>query len=572
MIDAVPNGADAVHVAPASVGQFRAEQNWVLNPFQDAVFIIAAPLIVLSLAIWAFAHYGAAQAATLIITVHIVMTVAHHLPTFIRIYGDVDLFKRFKWSFVLGPVIPLAFSAAMLTYLAIKDLPVECFLYLYIMLVIWDPWHFLRQHYGFMRIYDRHNAAPKQLASRMDLGMSIVWFAYAMAASGAWLPQLLNDMYNSANIPVVLSLSADALRGVASLLQVAAFAMTFLYAGYLAWCWRRGYYISWAKVALLAVTFGAMYLSYVPNAWMQSLAPGWSFKVGFAVIGVVHMTQYLAIVWRYNRGLAGNPARARDGWFKRWHAKGGLLVGAAYVGICLLYGEVITTQQDNRLLMSVLLALGFTSTLLHYYFDGFIWKVRHQQNRDALAMAGSEQAEKSGDASWWTAAINVTASKMFARQLLYFGVPMTLLTVGAMAAWQTPPVNYMQHMYAAQSLSQDGKHEQAADAARAAYATMNKQLPFLQRMTELEPTAAREAELAFLVYNQSLYEHIVMPQLAGEEPSREHLLAHRDCVQAAIASLDSALSREGSLAHIGREKMTRADAQAIADSWRRQLL
>jgi hypothetical protein len=550
----------------------RVRQNWVLDPLQDSLFIIVAPLIVLLLAIWAFQHYGAAQATTLIITVHIVMTVAHHLPTFIRIYGDVDLFKRFKWSFVLGPVIPLGFSAAVLTYLAAKDLPVEYFLYLYIMLVIWDPWHFLRQHYGFMRIYDRHNAAPKKLASRMDSGMSIVWFAYAMAASGAWLPQLLNDMYNSANIPLVLSLSAEALQGVASILQTTAFAMTLLYAGYLAWCWRHGYYISWAKVALLAITFGAMYLSYVPNAWMQSLAPGWSFKVGFAVIGVVHMTQYLAIVWRYNRGLASNASRARDGWFKRWHAKGGVLIGAVYVAICLLYGEVITTQQDNRLLMSVLLAVGFTSTLLHYYFDGFIWKVRHQQNRDALAMAGGESPQKTNDASWWAAASNVTAGKMFARQLLYFGAPMTLLTLGAMAAWQTPSVNYMQHMYAAQSLSQDGKHQQAADAARSAYAAMNKQLPFLQRMTELEPTAAREAELAFLVYNQSLYEHIVMPQLAGNQPSNEHLLAHRENVRMAIQSMESAIQRGGEIRHLGREKMTRSDAQSVVDSWRRQLL
>jgi hypothetical protein len=145
-----------------------------------------------------------------------------------------------------------------------------------------------------------------------------------------------------------------------------------------------------------------------------------------------------------------------------------------------------------------------------------------------------------------------------------------LLTLGAVAAWRAPDANYLRHMYAAQSYSQQGSHEQAADAARSAYAAMNKQLPFLKRMTELEPTAAREAELAFLIYNQSLYEHIVMQQLSGRQPTQEHLLTHRDNVRSAIQSMEGAIQRGGDIGHVGREKMTRADAQSIADSWRRQ--
>src|SRR4051812_26721178 len=100
--------------SPANVTvRERPNQNWILNPLQDAVFIIAAPLIVLALALFAFAKFDVAVATSLIITTHIVMTVAHHLPTFIRIYGDVDLFKRFKWNFVLAPIVPLVFSIAM---------------------------------------------------------------------------------------------------------------------------------------------------------------------------------------------------------------------------------------------------------------------------------------------------------------------------------------------------------------------------------------------------------------------------------------------------------------------------
>ncbi len=88
-------------------------QHWVLDPVQDTMLIIAAPLLVLALALLAFRMLPAASATSLIIVTHVVLTVAHHLPTFIRIYGDVELFRRFRWSFLLAPVIPLVFSAGV---------------------------------------------------------------------------------------------------------------------------------------------------------------------------------------------------------------------------------------------------------------------------------------------------------------------------------------------------------------------------------------------------------------------------------------------------------------------------
>jgi hypothetical protein len=62
--------------------------------------------------------------------------------------------------------------------------------------------------------------------------------------------------------------------------------------------------------------------------------------------------------------------------------------------------------------MSVLLAIGFTSTLMHYYFDGFIWKLRHKQNREGLALTSERETSSDGPAStpsltarsWWPSA------------------------------------------------------------------------------------------------------------------------------------------------------------------------
>src|SRR5258708_15684696 len=186
----------------------------------------------------------------------------------------------------------------------------------------------------------------------------------------------------------------------------------------------------------MLVTFGVMYLTYTPNSWILHLVPTWSFRVGFFVLGIVHVTQYLAIVWRYNRSLAAKPNRARAGIFSRLHRRGGWLVAGIYIIFCLLYGEFVTGVHGSRWLSELLLAVGFTSTLMHYYYDGFIWKVRHQQNRENLSMTdGSspvgDQQPSSAVISWWASISALTAQTVFFRQLLYFGIPMTLLTVGA---------------------------------------------------------------------------------------------------------------------------------------------
>lgn len=569
-----PSAADAESVPPAAPAAARLRQNWVLDPVQDLLFIIAAPLLTLLFAVFAIRRYGAERGAELVLTTHIVMTVAHHMPTFLRIYGDTELFRRFKWSFVLGPLIPLGFATTMLVYLNVHHYPVESILYLYVFLALWDPWHFLRQHFGFMRIYDRNNGAPVRLASNMDWWLCTTWFVAIMVASAEWIPDILDDLYRNANMPVALLLPPGTLVWAAQLSQAAALGMSIVYLGYLAWCWRKGFTISPAKLALLVCTFGVMALTYTPNDWILQLSPAWGFKVGFATVGIVHMTQYLAIVWRYDRRLA-QQGRARRGWFHWLHARpsplAAALAAAAYVLFCLGYGEAITQRPDNRILLSVILAIGFTSTLMHYYFDGFIWRVRHQQNRAALDLAaGAAKGGGDAGASWWAGAKSMTPLRMVARQTLYFGVPLAILTVGALSLWGDAGTSYVQHMLNAQQRSEAGDLRAAAIEAQRAEERMQATLPMVRRMAELAPTAAREAELAFLVYNKAFYEEQVLPSLSGRYVGADARERLRAAAQEAALLLESALARGGRVAHAGRDTLTREQAEAVLQSWRRQ--
>ncbi|HVS23932.1 MAG TPA: hypothetical protein VMU03_09445 [Gammaproteobacteria bacterium] len=557
-------------LSASSPPRAAARQNWILGPAQDTLFIVAAPPLVLGAAIALFAALGAADATAYIMLLHVVLTVAHHLPTFIRVYGDVELFRRFRWTFILAPVIPFGFAAVALALLNARGLPVQNVLYLWVLLALWDPWHFLMQHYGFTRIYDRHNAAPKKLAARMDLLLCAVWFVSIMLASGEWLAGILEDLYLRAHLPAALLLPPAAVRALTGFMLSSATLATIAYGAYLVWCRRRGHFVSVTKLALLVTMFGVMFLAYTPNRWILTWAPGWTFAVGFAVIGIVHMTQYLAIVWRYNSSLASRPEAARAGLFRRLHARGGWLVGAGYVALCLAYGAVLTRQHENRWLMSVLLTLGFTSTLLHYYFDGFIWKLRQSRNREHLGLARQGDAPEIGAGAASAATRPRSPFATLLRHALYFGVPLSILSGGALWVLDGPGSNYVGHMLRGGALYGRGRADEALDEARTALASMEWQLPLARHLVELEPRPAREAALAFLIYNRSRYAELLIPSLAAAKVDASALARHRDDVAQAASLLAHALEDGGPIGTVGGRELRREDAYATLASWREE--
>jgi hypothetical protein len=223
--------------------------------------------------------------------------------------------------------------------------------------------------------------------------------------------------------------------------------------------------------------------------------------------------------------------------------------------------------------MSVLLAIGFTSTLMHYYFDGFIWKVRHRQNQDHLAMLepGAE-SDATTASSWWSAGATTPAPKIFARQLFYFAMPMTIFTIGALSLWNGSGANYLAHMYKAHLANQHGESAIATHEAQLSYADMERQLPAARKLAEIQPTSAHDAELAYLIYNHARYTYQLLPQLTGKsvDPGMREL--HRKDVLEAISVMERALARSGSLAYPGRERLTSDDAYSALRHWRQRAL
>jgi hypothetical protein len=553
--------------AAGSLSTSRPPQNWIISRNLDIVFVIAAPVLAFFWALGTMRLFSTG----VVLSIFMIFNVAHHFPTFIRIYGDRDLLRRFRWELILGPIIPFSLAIMAVSYVITStsqagqtaESVADSMIFLFIVLLIWDPWHFLMQHYGFMRIYDRHNKAPRKIAARMDLAVSWIWFICILVLISEWLPDLLFDLQSKHGLPLVFLFNVNTYRWLETITVVMAGGMGLVYTGYLVWCARRGYYISRAKLWLLASTFIVMYLTYVPNPVIDRVAPGWNFSLGFATLGMVHVTQYLAIVWKYNRGLA-TKNRARTEGFARAFARGGFIVLAAYLIACLVYGVAVSFygvtlpfETWNKIsggggatlfqspigiwYGGILAAVGFTSTFLHYYYDGFIWKVRHKENQQNLALSDATEAGKAADEkqeskSWWTGGGARRPARVLVRQALYLGVPIVLV-VGTYVVTQEreDPEEFRQLAF---NFQLNEKPKESVQAAEIALRGFERKLALEQKMIQIRPRVRHYASIAELTYSIS---YLKQQFLADVPAYRQTVEQQQDWLVQSIEALEAAL-------------------------------
>jgi tetratricopeptide (TPR) repeat protein len=162
------------------------------------------------------------------------------------------------------------------------------------------------------------------------------------------------------------------LLGVA-LLVSALFLANFI------WMWSSGKRPSPVKLVLLVTSISFWW--YCNNIVASVL-------VGVALFEVFHDVQYLSLVWIYNRKRVESD-RSIGGFMRFVFRRSGALVGL-YIGLIFAYGALgyynssIGIDTVKRILTGVVTA----SALLHFYYDGFIWKVREKSTRQSLGLAG----------------------------------------------------------------------------------------------------------------------------------------------------------------------------------------
>ncbi|HVF71121.1 MAG TPA: tetratricopeptide repeat protein [Chthoniobacterales bacterium] len=348
---------------------------WILDRWRDLVLFVGTPALLIPLFTAAQARWSAQD---IFLFVGAFGAMGHHLPGMIRAYGDRALFARFKTRFIVAPVALLIVCVWSSVY---KVHAVQ------LVAMAWGIWHGMMQTYGFCRIYDAKASARAAARARVDLALCFAWFSAAVLLSPMRFRTLLELYYESGG-PV---LASTVVAGIRSGIVVALAAVTIVF------LWRQ-----WSD-RRAARGFSAVKLTLL----VSSIAFWWycnngvqNILVGIALFEVFHDIQYLAIVWIYNRARVERDTTVR-GFMRFVFRRSGALIGV-YVGLVMAYGAIGFTQSaiSAESVRHVLIGLVTASALLHFYYDGFIWKVREPQTRTMLGIDGAGAASLVSPRRW----------------------------------------------------------------------------------------------------------------------------------------------------------------------------
>jgi hypothetical protein len=417
-----------VHAASAAPGAPSAtgvRALWILGPKRDLLLFILTPLAILAL--WP-AVRGLMPLETFSIYVLGLGGFGHHLPGFVRAYSDPDLFKRYRLRFTLVPALLIA-ACTVFSFLDLNALVCAT--------VLWGAWHGAMQINGFLRIYDSKVKSFSPATARLDALMCIAWFIAAILHSPAKLFSLVSQFYASGGF--LIPPGAFAAFRTAWDLGTAGVSLMFVYNA-----WRQtraGVPPSPVKLAVLFTSFGF---------WWYCTVSLNNLVLGILLWEVFHDVQYNALTYVFERRRVDNDLHA--GVAEKLLFGPGALRLAGYALLILAYGSigVFSSFGDINLpeksLMGGaapwLLRITIASALLHFYFDGFIWKVRDRGIRQGLGVGEAANATSVASVQ---ALPRISRSSRHGWQWALFAVPVACLGVnqftGGTADFQSQVLN-----------------------------------------------------------------------------------------------------------------------------------
>src|SRR5213593_763971 len=349
-----------VPVGPATAPRKNV---WILDSWRDLILYVGTPLLLVPVFALAQARWSPQD---IYLFVAAFGAMGHHLPGMIRAYGDRALFERFKWRFILAPLFLLAVCTAFFWW-DLKGILLVVF--------FWGVWHGLMQTYGFCRIYDAKTGTFDALTRRLDFAMCVIWFATAVALSPYRLSDTLDTYYMCGGPfipPSIVQLGQNMILGAAIFVSV-------LFGAHFVRTWVAGSRPNPVKLGLLVTSIAFWW--YCNNLVSNIL-------VGIALFEVFHDVQYLSLVCIYNRNRVEKDSNI-GGFMRFVFRRSGSLVGL-YVGLVFAYGSLsfINAHVGMDTVKRILTGVVTASTLLHFYYDGFIWKVRERSTRQSLGLAG----------------------------------------------------------------------------------------------------------------------------------------------------------------------------------------
>jgi hypothetical protein len=347
---------------PYLFGMRRIVMPWLYRKGLDVPFILLPPFFITLwvLALPGFFHAGPMPPWFWLLFV-VGIDVAHVYSTLYRTYLDRRALGRRRLLFVLVP--PLAWLGGMLLYSAGAMVFWRVLAYLAV-------FHFVRQQYGFYRLYARaEHSTP--WGRRLEAATIYMTTLYPLLYWHSHLPRPFSWFMEGDF--VVLPLWVGLLAGWVYL------GLLLLYGLRLVRRMRQGIPLNVPRELVLLGTALSWYVGIV---WAQG-------DMAFTAINVVsHGIPYMALIWAYGRRQGQGHQQPPAYWF-RYRALPVfllLLLLLAYAEEVLWDGLVwrdhpglfswigTLPQLTNPVLLGLLVPLLAVPQATHYLLDGFIWR------------------------------------------------------------------------------------------------------------------------------------------------------------------------------------------------------
>ncbi|GAA2006374.1 hypothetical protein JL107_04185 [Nakamurella flavida] len=286
------------------------------------------------------------------------VSLLHQPLTLLLVYGDKAQFRMRRALFVWTPIvaIPLITAAVLLDLWII--IPIAA---------VWQLYHTQQQRYGLLRIYARK---AKYGSVALDRAVSYVPLA-AVIAAVALLPGTAHQLTrfadglgsdNASEVELLLS-ARSLLLWVAVPLAVAAVVVLLAYG-------RQ------ERQAVIAGRANPAKWNYLASSLALLVALMVNPVAGLVAYITAHAIEYVVVVHRTLISRYGTDARGAGG-----RGLLAFLAGTPLKRVALLVGffavfAVIDLQMRGVLPTATYLIIVYSIGLLHFLYDGFIWKSR----------------------------------------------------------------------------------------------------------------------------------------------------------------------------------------------------
>ena len=310
---------------------------------------------------------GAEPGLGLAILVALAINYVHRHYTFFLVYGDRETFNEGRGWFTWGPAI--AFVAVALAYRSSAELRlpvpgVEGGVSPWALVLVangaWNVWHTIMQRYGIGRVYAGKAGGGLQSPEhgrrdRRLLWVSALWIAVVVLT---FRQSTFDGIGNARRLLAALSPWLSGTPGRAVLFGVSA-----------AWV---AAVVDWARVEFrAAASRGPRWVFMGSTAALLAIFVVHGPVIGYLCFGTAHALEYVAFVHHFGRRKFRVDQPDRKGLVVTMLRNP--LVSAPLAAGALMLAFVLLAPHRRT---EAYLVYYTATSMLHFLFDGLIWKVR----------------------------------------------------------------------------------------------------------------------------------------------------------------------------------------------------